>query len=63
MVDKDVYKRQTKYFAECLEAYAIPNHEIITVAKALVHNFCCYYGVPVEIHTDQGGNFKSGGFK
>ena len=44
-------------------AYAIPNQEVTAVAKELVHNFCCRYGPPMEIHTDQGRNFKSGVFK
>ena len=42
-------------FTNCVEAYAILNQEVTTVAKALFHNFCCRYGVPMEIHTDRGG--------
>ena len=33
------------------------------MAKQLVHNFCCRYGAPMEIHTDQGRNFESRVFK
>ena len=51
------------YFTKWVEAYTIPNQEVTTVAKALVHNFCCRYEVPMEIHMDQGWNFKSGMFK
>ena len=51
------------YFTKWVEVYAIPNQEVTTVAKELVHNFCCRYGAPMEIHTDQGRNFKSGVFK
>ena len=47
------------YFTECMEAYAIPNQEVPTVAKALVY-VCCRYVVPMEIHKDQERNFKSG---
>ena len=46
-----------------MEAYAIPNQEVTTVAKELVHNFCCRYGPPMEIPMDQGRNFESGVFK
>ena len=66
----DVYKRQGNryimvigdYFAKWVEAYAIPNQEVTTVVKQLVHNFCCRYGSPMEIHTDQGRPFESGVF-
>ena len=47
----DVYKRQ------------IPNHEVTTVAQALVHNFCCRYGTSTEILIDQGKHFESRVFK
>ena len=48
------------YFTKWVEAYAIPNQDVTTVAKQLVHNFCCRYGAPMEIHTDQGRHFESG---
>ena len=51
------------YFTKWVEAYAIPNQEVTTVAKQLVHNLCCRYGAPMEIHTDQGRNFETGVFK
>ena len=51
------------YFTKWVEDYAIPNQEVTTVGKQLVHNFCCRYGAPMEIHTDQGRNFESGVFK
>ena len=51
------------YFTKWMEAYAIPNQEATTVAKQLVHNFCCRYGAPMETHTDQGRNFESGVLK
>ena len=37
------------YFTKWVEAYAIPNQEDTTVAKQLVHNFCCRYGAPMEL--------------
>ena len=51
------------YFTKWVEAYAIPNQEVTSVAKELVHNFCCRYGAPMEIHTDQGRYLESGVFK
>jgi hypothetical protein len=47
------------YFPKWLEAYAIPNQEALTVAKALVTNFLCRFGIPQELHSDQGRNFES----
>ena len=45
------------------QAYAIPNQEAITVAKVLVEEFFCRFGVPLEIHSDQGRNFESSVFR
>jgi hypothetical protein len=47
------------YFTKWPEAYAIPNQEAATVAEALVTNFFCRFGVPRELHSDQGRNFES----
>jgi hypothetical protein len=41
------------YFTKWSEAYAIPNQETLTLAEALVANFC-RFGVPRELHSDQG---------
>jgi hypothetical protein len=46
------------YFTKWPEVYAIPNQEASTVADALVTNFC-RFGVPRELHSDQGYNFES----
>jgi hypothetical protein len=46
------------YFTKWQEAYAIPNQEASTMAEALVTNFCCF-GIPRELHSDQGRNFES----
>jgi transposase InsO family protein len=46
------------YFTKWPEVYAIPNQEASTVAEALVSNFC-RFGVPMELHSDQGRNFES----
>ena len=51
------------YFTKWTEAYAIPNQEAETVAKKLVEEFVARYGVPREIHSDQGRNFESDLFR
>lgn len=51
------------YFSKWPEAYAIPNQEASTVAKVLVDNMFTRFGVPLEIHSDQGRNFESNVFK
>jgi hypothetical protein len=47
------------YFTKWPEVYAIPNQEASTVADALVSSFFCHFGVPMELHSDQGRNFES----
>ena len=51
------------YFTKWTEAYAIPNQEAETVAKKLIEEFVARYGVPREIHSDQGRNFESDLFR
>jgi transposase InsO family protein len=47
------------YFTKWPEAYAIPDQEASAVADALVTNFFCRFGIPRELHSDQGRNFES----
>ena len=47
----------TDYFTRYAEAFAIPDIEVKTVTEKLVTEFICRYGVPVQIHTDQGSQF------
>ena len=35
------------------------DQEAATVARVLVDNFFCRFGMPMELHSDQGRNFKS----
>jgi hypothetical protein len=35
-----------------------PSHEASTIADTLVTNFC-RFGIPRELHSDQGRNFES----
>eukprot|EP00731_Ephydatia_muelleri_P003023 Em0001g3023a len=46
------------YFTKWSEAYPIPNMEAITVAICLVNEFICRFGVPEQLHSDQGRNFE-----
>ena len=47
------------YFTKWVEAYALPDQEATTVARTLVNEFVARYGVPLELHSDQGPNFES----
>lgn len=47
------------YFTKWPEVFAIPNQEATTVASKLVEEVICRFGVPLEIHSDQGRNFES----
>ncbi|CAG2219618.1 unnamed protein product [Mytilus edulis] len=49
----------TYYFTRYAEAYPIPNIYASTVADKMVTEFICRYGVPTQIHTDQGSQFTS----
>nr|XP_055054004.1 uncharacterized protein LOC129439426 [Misgurnus anguillicaudatus] len=47
------------YFTKWPEAYAVPNQEARTVADVLLEGMFARFGVPAEVHTDQGRNFES----
>ena len=47
------------YFTKWPEAYVLPNHEAETVAEVLVNQFFTRFGVPGELHSDQGREFES----
>ena len=47
------------YFTKLVEAYAIPNQEATTVAGKLVDNMFCHFGLPQQLHSDMGAQFKS----
>ena len=46
------------YFTKWMEAYAIPDQQAETVATKIVEEFVCRFGVPLELHSDQGRNFE-----
>lgn len=47
------------YFTKWVTAVPLPNHTAKSVAEALVVHFISYFGVPQELHTDQGKDFES----
>ena len=47
------------YFTRWVEAFPIRNQEAETVAKVLVEQVFCRYGVRMQILSDQGVNFES----
>ncbi|PIK36696.1 Retrovirus-related Pol polyprotein from transposon [Apostichopus japonicus] len=47
------------YFSKWVEVAAIPNQEAVTIAKTLIERFICRFGIPEEIHSDQGRQFES----
>ena len=49
---------------DCFATYvALPNQEAETVAQVLTREFFSRYGVPLELHSDQGMQFESKSFR
>ena len=51
------------YFSKWVEALAMPEQSAETVTHVLVTEVISRFGVPLQIHTDQGHNFESMVFK
>ena len=49
----------TDHFTRWQDALALPDATAPTVATALDERVVCYFGLPEEIHTDQGAQFES----
>ena len=47
------------YFTQWMESYPIKDQQAETVAEVLVSQFVCRFGVPIDLHSDQGRNFES----
>ncbi|CAI5637478.1 unnamed protein product [Oreochromis niloticus] len=47
------------YFTKWPEAYAVPDQSATTTAERLVEEMFARFGVPAELHSDQGRNFES----
>ena len=61
-----ISKRQNRYiivivdyFTKWSIAVARKNHKAITCAEVIVNNFVCQFGVPLQILTDLGAEFRS----
>ena len=48
-----------EYFTKWVEAFAIPDQQTETIARCLVDQFICRFGVPHQLHSDQGRNFEA----
>ena len=46
------------YFTHRMEAFLIPNQEVITVARTLVDRYFCRFGIPEQLHSDQEMQFE-----
>ena len=44
-------------FTKWVECYSLPDQSAELIAKTLVDEFFSRFGLPLEIHTDQGSNF------
>ena len=51
------------YWTKWMEAYPIPDHTAPTVAQVLVQRFFSQFGLPRQIHSDQGREFESNLFQ
>lgn len=51
------------YFSKWPEAYPISNMDAETVADVIVKQWIARFGVPMELHSDQGRNFESDVFR
>lgn len=49
----------TDFFTMYAVAVPTPNQKSCTVAKALWENFIVHYGIPEQLHSDQGADFES----
>ena len=48
----------SNFFTKWTESYPIPNQEATTVAEKLVSELICRFGVPHQLHSDQGTNLN-----
>ena len=46
-------------FTRWIEVYPIPNMEATTIVRKLINEFFCHFGMPEQLHPDQGKQFES----
>lgn len=51
------------HFTRWMEVYPLPDQQADKVAEKFVGEFISRFGVPLEVHTDQGRNFESSLFR
>ena len=51
------------YLTKWSEAFPLENQTSETVAKVIVEQFCCRFGIPSQLHSDQGRQFEAQLFK
>ena len=51
------------YLTKWVDAYGMPNQTSETVASILVSEFVCRFGIPSQIHSDQGSQFEAALFQ
>ena len=49
----------TDAFTKFSQAFVTPNQKVLTVAKILVDKWFYVYGIPTQIHSDQGWCFDN----
>jgi hypothetical protein len=50
-------------FTKWTEASAIPDQESLTITQAIVNEFISRFGVPLQLHSDQGRSFEEKTFQ
>jgi len=50
-------------FTKWVEAFPLKNFKASTIAKVFVNQVISRFGIPLELHTNQGRNFDSRIFK
>ena len=46
------------YFTKWVEAFALPDHQAVTVARVIVNEWMSRYGCPLYLHCDQAPEFE-----
>ena len=52
--DNEYIMVEWDHFTKWTVAYALKDHTAQTVAEILIEHFICRFGVPMQIHSDQG---------